>query len=372
MNPLIDVDVHVRWESDEELLPYLPKTWHQRWLTARGGHSARGLLIQPKFFDPGEPYPSAHPYIPGLTTVNPAAAPDPATLSRDWLDRHGIEAAVASCHDAPLIATYADVDYPLEVARAVNRWLADKFLDADPRLHGSITVATQDPEEAAKEIRRAAAHSRMVQVLLPAGARMPYGHRYYRPIFEAAQECGLAIAIPAGTEGLGTSNPPTPSGWPSTAAEMCVARASTFIAHLTSLVTEGTFVTYPNLTVIGLEAGVAWLPPYLWRFDKNWKALRSECPWLREPPSEMVCRHFRFGTAGIVPVEPAAEFWRLMESVPGGAALPIYASNFPRWDMESPEESFVLRTAPAEALTSIRAGGARAAYPRLAISAVAA
>ena len=61
----------------------------------------------------------------------------------------------------------------------------------------------------------------------------------------------LYPAIPSGTEGLGTSNPPTPSGWPGTTAEMSIARFSTFIAHLTSLITGGVFADFPNLIFVG-------------------------------------------------------------------------------------------------------------------------
>jgi len=183
MNALIDTDVHVRWEQDTDLLPYLDKTWHSRWLLGRGGHTAQGLFIEPKFYDPDDPHPRNSPGLPGLTTVNIQAAANPATLDQEWLEPQGITAAVISCYDAALISTYADSDYPTEVAQAVNRWMTDHFLSKDKRLFGSITVATQDPARAAQEIRRAAQHPQMAQVVLSSGARMPYGHKYYRPSF---------------------------------------------------------------------------------------------------------------------------------------------------------------------------------------------
>lgn len=364
MSELIDANVHVRWEQDDDLLPYLSSSWHSRWLIGRGGHTASGLYIQPKYYDPDDPYPMAPRHVPGPSTVNLQAAPNLESLSKDWLEPNEMTAAVIGCYDAALISTYGDSDYPTEVARAVNQWLTDRFLDADPQLFGGITVATQDVTQAVKEIHRAAAHPQMAQIVLPAGTRMPYGHKYYRPIFRAAQECGLAVAIVSGTEGLGTSNMPTPSGWPGTAAEMRVARASTFLAHLTSMVTEGVFVDCPDLTILGFGMGVAWLPPYLWRFDKNWKALRSECPWLREAPSEIVGRHFRFGSAGVSAVEPTAEFWNLMRSVPGEKLL-LYASSYPRWDMDAVESSFVLQSSPDDLRNWLRSEGALAAYPRM-------
>lgn len=355
----IDADVHVRWPSDDTLLSRLPRSWQHRWRHG-AGHTQAGLRINPKYFNPAEPQNS-------LATVSDQACASPAELIEQWLAPHALDAVVLSVYDAPLISTFGDIDYPIELARAVNSWMIEEWLDGDPRFLGTIVVVTQDPMEAAAEIRRAASHPRMVQVMLPNGTHLPYGHRHYYPIYEAISDCGLALVIHAGTEGMGTSCPPTPSGWPGTLSEMRVSRSTTFLAHLTSLITEGVFVKFPALRVIALETGVAWLAPYLWRFDKNYKGLRSECPWLKELPSEYTRRFFRFGTQGAEPADPASEFWRLLHSVGLDKQL-IYSSNYPRWDTESPESSFVLSTCSPELRESLWTGAAQDTYPRLSSS----
>lgn len=351
----IDIDVHVRWDSENTLLPYLPKAWHERWLRG-AGHTQRGLRIRPKHYNPDDPLDSA--------TVNPQAVVEPGDLGQNWLDAHRLDTAIVSVFDAPILSTFGDIDYPTELARAVNRWLSDHWLGEGSRVAGTIVVASQDPAEAAKEIRRAAQDPRMVQVMLPNGAQFPYGHRRYYPIYEAAEECGLAVAIHGGTEGVGTSAIPSPCGWPGTLAEMRVARSTVFLAHLTSLVTEGVFVRFPGLRVVGLEVGLAWLPTYLWRFDKNYKGLRSECPWLEELPSEHIARHFRFSAQGAEPAESPSEFWRLLGTV-GMQNLLMYGGNYPRWDAETPGESYVMRTASPKLLPRLWSGNALETYPRL-------
>lgn len=353
----IDTDIHVRWSRDDALISRLPRTWHDRW-SHGAGHTQSGLRIHPKYYNPLDTSAGSP-----VRTVNAQAVDTPAALLRDWIDPQHLDAAILGVFDAPSLSTFGDVDYPIEVCRAVNTWLAEEWLDADPRLHGSIVVATQDPLTAAAEIRRAAAHPRMVQIMLPSGTRLPYGHRHYHPIYEAAEECGLALAIHTGTEGAGTSHPPAPCGWPGTLAELRVTRSTTFLAHLTSLITEGVFVRFPRIKVIGLETGLAWLPTYFWRFDKNYKGLRSECPWLKELPSDYARRFFRFGTQGAEPGEPSSEFWRLLQST-GMDDLLMFSSNYPRWDHDTPGASYVLSTSPVEKRDAIWSGTALATYPR--------
>lgn len=352
----LDADVHVRWRRNEDLVSRLPRSWQDRWLRG-AGHTQAGLRLYQKYYHPIE-----------AVCCDPAgslAAFDVSSLANDWLDVHQCDAAILSVYDAPVLSTFGDRDYPGELARAVNDWMVEEWLDRDERLYGSVIVASQDPHAAATEIRRASRHSRMVQVMLPNGTRQPYGHPFYDPIYAAAVDCGLAVAIHAGTEGTGTSCPPSSNGWPGTWLEWRICASTIFLAHLTSMVTEGVFVRFPELRIVALETGVAWLPPYLWRFDKNYKGLRSECPWLKELPSAYVRRFFRFGTQGAGPADSPEEFWRLLRSV-GAEKMLCFSSNYPRWDMEEPEHSFVLNTCSADQRPAIRGGEALATYPRLA------
>jgi hypothetical protein len=66
---------------------------------------------------------------------------------------------------------------------------------------------------------------------------------------------------------------------------------------------------------------------------------------VRELPSELVCRHFRFTSAGTGPADPVSEFWRLLATLPSPDIL-MYASGHPRPAAEAPSASFVLSTCP--------------------------
>jgi predicted TIM-barrel fold metal-dependent hydrolase len=68
------------------------------------------------------------------------------------------------------------------------------------------------------------------------------------------------------------------------------------MSQVVSLVFHGVFEKYPELRVAVIEASVTWLPSLLCRMDTDWKALRSDVPWVKRRPSEVVREHLPFTT----------------------------------------------------------------------------
>ena len=69
-----------------------------------------------------------------------------------------------------------------------------------------IVVSPLDIPAAVAEVERVAGDERFVHVLLPVRSDQPYGNRLYHPLYAAAQQHGLPIALHAwGRGGSGTS-----------------------------------------------------------------------------------------------------------------------------------------------------------------------
>ncbi len=231
------------------------------------------------------------------------------------------------------------------LARAHNDWLRERWLDADSRLRASIICPAQDPPAAADEIRRCAGDERFVQVLLCGGSERPYGEPRYLPLFEAAAECGLPVAIHTGGEGMGIAAQPGGAGPGSFYIEWhTLGSACSTMAHLVSLLCHGTFERLPGLKVVLLEGGIAWLPGILWRLDTNWRGLRGEVPWLDRRPSEVAREHVRFTTQPLEHTDGRDELlFEMLEAV-GAPETLLFASDYPHWDFDDP--AHMLRRLP--------------------------
>jgi uncharacterized protein len=334
---IVDCDVHAGIGSVEQLVPHLPAFWRQQ-LRETGFRGPQ---------DPWLPLRALAGRRPGRDTLD--------RVRKAVLGRGGAAVAVLVCDYA--VDSLHNPDAAAAFARAVNDWLASDWLDADRRLRASITVCPQYPDLAAREIARRASDRRFVQVLLPVRSEAPYGSRNYRPIFKAAARHGLPVALHAG--GC-PGNASTPVGWPSFFAEEYLNTPSVFQTQLQSLVANGLFEEFPGLRVVLGESGVTWLPSFLWRFDKNWKGLRREVPWVRRLPSEVVREHVRLTTT---PLDAPASSSELAETVDQMdlSRLLLYGSDFPHEHGQARARRGLSFLSPSQR-EAVLSGNARALY----------
>ena len=344
---VIDTDIHSSYESSR-LLDFLPEPWRTRYASGEQGPGHLGYWN-----------PNGVMRADAVTPDGERIEKSPKHLARYFFDEYGIEFGILNPERSLHIGLAVDADYSAALVSAINDMLATDWLPADPRYRASITVAPNDPELAAREIHRMASNPGFVQVIMPSGARNGYGHRSFHPIYAAAAEHNLPVALHPGTEGVGISGPPSAAGYPSTYLEWHTGLVGSYIAHVISLVSEGVFVKFPNLKVVLLEGGVSWLPPIMWRFDKNWKALRVMAPWLERPPSEYIMDHILLSTQPIEEPENRAHLRAILEMFPVEKML-MFSSDYPHWDGDTPD--FAARAVPSAVRDRVLSETARELY----------
>ncbi|MCE2393710.1 amidohydrolase family protein, partial [Candidatus Poribacteria bacterium] len=247
------------------------------------------------------------------------------------LDVHGIDIAVLSGSTVYGAAVHPNSDYGAAMCRAFNDWTLETWVKADSRFKASIAIAPTDPQQAAEEIHRLGEHPSVFQVIMPAGARMPFGNRFYHPIYEAAQEHGLPMCVHFGAEGSGIANAPTAAGYPSYYLEMRMARPQIAMAHTVSLICEGVFEKFPDFRFLFIEHDTFWLPGLMWHMDADWKSTRDYTPWVKKLPSEYIRQHIRFGSQPMEQPPTRADRNKFLEWLHADEIL-VYASDYPHWD----------------------------------------
>lgn len=315
----VDCDVHPTLPGLKTLLPYMEPYWADT-LVQRGMHELDSIS-----------YPNKAP-LTARADWRPETGKPAATLEQlqsQLLDPFGIDIAILNCLYGVQLPFSEDMG--AAYARAVNDWIAKEWLDRDPRLRASILIPIQSAELAVEEIERLAPDKRFVQVMTLVAGETMLGRRHHWPIYEAAARHGLPLAIHAGSS---YRHPPTAVGWSSYFIEDYASHAITFQSQLASLIAEGVFKKIPELKVVMLESGVTWLPGFLWRFQKYWRGLTMEIPWVDRPPTEIVRDHVRFSLTPFDAPDKAEDVAKIFEHL-GSDELVLFSSDYPHWQFDT-------------------------------------
>jgi predicted TIM-barrel fold metal-dependent hydrolase len=313
----IDTDVHCAPANMDALMAYMDAYWKEYVEGAQ-------LRLSPTLADA---YPVGAPTTATDEARQSGQFPprNVVTLREQVLDRWDLRYAILNCVSSFDVSR--NLYFEAALCSAVNDWLRAEWLDQDDRLRASMVLPTLDAEAAVAEIERVGSDPRFVQVLLPVrSVDVRYGNKRFHPLLEAAAAHDLVVCLHAwGRPG----NAPTVTGFTHTYLEDYLSNSQVIAqGQVVSLVTEGVFDRFPSLRVCFAECGFSWLPPLLWRFDKDWKAVWREVPWVREAPTKYVRRHVRATTEPAhLPRDPQ-QVAEVMEML-GGRDFLMYASDYP-------------------------------------------
>jgi predicted TIM-barrel fold metal-dependent hydrolase len=341
---LVDTDIHPMM-LDDPLRERLSAGWWERYRDF-GVRVAPPPAVYPRVRNSGyrvDAWPEGG--FPGS---------DLELLRSQLLEEHGVQYGILN----PLQGTVwggDSADLGAVLCRALNEWIADEWLTPEPRLRGSICVPFEHPDLAVAEIEHWAGDRRFAHVLLPASAESPLGNRRYWPIYAAATEAGLPVAIHTGGIEMHRG-----AGWPSYYLEEHVWNGNVMAAGVISLICEGVFEGIPALRIVLQETGISWGAATMWALDSAYERSRAELPHLTRLPSEQFREHLWFTTQPIEEPEDPADLALAFELMGMGDHI-MFATDYPHWDFDSPKQALP-PSLSKELKARILAGNACALY----------
>ena len=330
---VVDCDIHPALHRPDALSEYLPQRWkdHVRQFGIHSSNPLMGALPYPRLSH-GMRRDSWPP------TGGPPAS-DLPFMQEQLLDPLNIEFGILQ----PLSPGHGQLNTELGAAlcAATNDWQIDRWMGPEPRLRGSLSVMQEDAAASVREIEARAGDRRFVQVAITPRTLEPAGRRRYWPIFEAAEAHDLPIAMHSAAFGARAN---TPAGWASFYFEEHFAFAHAAQTALISMIFEGVFDAFPRLKVVLVEGGFAWLPPLMWRMQREWERMRAEVPHLKRTPAEYVRDHVWLTTQ---PVEEPPQSRQLDDVLRWvGMDRLLFSTDYPHWDFDHPDYAFRVPLAP--------------------------
>jgi predicted TIM-barrel fold metal-dependent hydrolase len=153
------------------------------------------------------------------------------------------------------------------ILRAYNDWLADFCKPYPNRLKGIAMLNVDDPNDAARELQRAA-NMGLAGAMMPL---RPLAHRYdhpnYEPLWAAAQDLDMPLSLHVGTYRW------QPGMDPNAMRQDIVEfsnREHDVRTPIAAMIFAGVFERYPKLRVGAVEFEVSWAPYFLSRMDNTY------------------------------------------------------------------------------------------------------
>jgi len=310
---VFDADGHV-FENERDIFNYLP-----------GVYRGREELLRTHLFPAPDPYNKTAMAIAGRFKEGAVSETfrraQFAITAREWnafLDLSEIEGTVLYPTAGLRLGLIRDADWGVALAHAYNDWMHATFTRDNSRIRAVALLPVQDPQLAARELRRAVTELGAAGGLIVAAQRRrAFGDPYYDPVYAEAQRLDVPIAIHAGGPGDRYEM------FDRAIESRCVGHPTSLVIEMTSMMFGGVFDRFPTLRFSFMEGGIAWLLFLRERMHEAYEQWSVQAPELRcDPDEHLTSGRIFFHCEADERIIPYAV------SVLGEDAL-LYASDFP-------------------------------------------
>jgi predicted TIM-barrel fold metal-dependent hydrolase len=349
---IVDVDAHhYETESLDEFLPFMENDV-LRQLVLSGAAKGRGSVIPTSavgFQDMGGRV-TRYPMRSSEKTGN--GKPRDIELGQRWMDAMSVDYSCLFPTLMLAIGLHPDPDMEVQLCGAYNRWLTEKVLpEGDGRFYSMLTLPLSDADAAMRQIETFGDRKHVTGFMITCVRSTPVHHNSNMKIFRALEERGLALAFHSAIN-------PTEAVFKSLnrfASVHGLGFPFYSILHATNWVTNGLPERFPELKVIWIEGGLAWIPFLMQRLDHEFMLRSSEYPLLKRKPSDYM-REMYYASQPME-VENMRALECTFELINAETQL-LYASDYPHWDFDLPSRIWDLPFLSEKAKHNILGGTA--------------
>lgn len=331
---IIDVDAHhfetASWTRVIEYIEDPVLRDHARNSTRPDGTNPGALLnIQPglNFQNVGGRIP--HSGGNRVEPVDEAGAHRDVVMARRAMDAMGIDYQVIFPTPMLGLGLHPRPDLEIQLGMAYNRWLTEEVLPGEPRVKSMIYLPFCEGDAALRAVEEFAEKPGVVGFMVTSVRHKPVHHNQYMKVYAAIQERGMPLGFHAG--------PTWEDEWTRQLDRFIGVHAISFVlcnmVHLTNWVLHGLPERFPNLPVMWIESGLAWVPFMMQRLDNEYFMRTSEAPLLKRPPSSYIREMFY--TCQPMERRDMKLLQSTFEAINAETQL-LYASDWPHWDFDSP------------------------------------
>jgi predicted TIM-barrel fold metal-dependent hydrolase len=111
-----------------------------------------------------------------------------------------------------------------------------------------------------------------------------------------------------------------------------------------------------------MESGFTWLPQFLWRATRTWRAMRAEVPWVDRAPAEIIRDHVRVTLQPTDAPPTPEDMARVLDQI-GADRMLLFSTDYPHWHFDGIDA--LPAGLPDPLLSRVLVDNALETYPRL-------
>ena len=224
-------------------------------------------------------------------------------------------------HPDPFIET--------QLAWAYCRWLTERILPGSPHIKTMIYLPMNQPDACLRFVEQFGENPGVVGFMVTSARYRPVHANVYMRLYRAIEERGLPLSFHA----IYHQQERMFEGMNKFLSVHALGFIFYNLVHITNMVVNGIPERFPNLKLLWIESGLAWIPFLMQRLDNEYMMRSSEAPLLKRLPSEYM-REMYYTTQPIENHDLAA-LELTMKMINAETQL-LFSSDYPHWDFNLP------------------------------------